>query len=95
MVKSTARTHEEYKSALVATGLWLGMGAGLDAYLIATHKERVITDVLRTKPGMVFMTVLCLHVANVLCPVDPFRIAAKAIGNKFPTHTLSDSPLNQ
>lgn len=90
------RTHDNtYRPALVATGLWLGVGAGLDAYLVATHKERVITDVLRTKPGMVFMTVLSLHVANILGKADPFRFAAAAINKKFPVRLLTDSALDQ
>lgn len=96
MAGSTARRRDPtYRPALVATGLWLGVGAGLDAYLVATHKERVITDVLRTKPGVVFMTVLSLHVANVLGKADPFRFAATAINKKFPTQTLTDFVLDQ
>lgn len=92
---STVQPRESYRHALVATGVWLGVGAGLDAYLVATHKDRVITDVLRTKPGMVFMTLLSLHVANVLGRVDPFRFAARAISNKFPVRILSDISPNQ
>lgn len=65
--------------ALVATGVWLGVGAALDAYLVASRKDRVITDVLRTKPGKVFLAVLCLHVANLLGRADPFSAVAAAI----------------
>ncbi len=65
--------------ALVATGVWLGIGAALDVYLVATNKSRLITDVLRTKPGKAFLIVLCLHVVDVLGRVDPFRAAAFAI----------------
>jgi hypothetical protein len=67
--------------ALIATGVWLGVGAGLDVYLV-THKKHVITDVLRTAPGTLFLAVLCLHVANVLGKADPFRAAAAALTKK-------------
>jgi hypothetical protein len=92
---STVRQRENYKLALAATGVWLGVGAGLDAYLVATHKECVITDILRTKPGMALMGVLCLHVVNWLGPADPFRAAAKALSTKFPVPTLTDIIPNQ
>lgn len=88
--------------ALVATGVWLAVGVALDVYLVATNKSRVITDVLRTKPGKVFLTVLCLHVANVLGRADPFSAVAHAIQTRkgmpvivpVPAFTpaLSDTP---
>lgn len=65
--------------ALVATGIWLGVGAALDAYLVATNKSHVITDVLRTVPGKAFLVVLGLHVADRLGRADPFRAAAYVI----------------
>lgn len=90
MIKFTARTDAAYVPALAATGVWLGVGAALDVYLVATHKERVITDVLRTKPGKTLLIVLCLHVVNTLGPADPFRFVAGIIANKFPRIELSD-----
>lgn len=95
MAGSTAKRSDAYRHALVATGIWLSVGAGLDAYLVATHKERVITDVLRTKPGMALMSILGLHVVNWLGPVDPFRFAAKMINSKFPISTLTDVLITQ
>lgn len=95
MAGSTVRIPDGYGPALVATGLWLGIGAGLDAYLVATHKERFITDVLRTKAGKLFMITLGLHVLNRLGPADPFRFAAKTIGNRFPVKALADITLDQ
>ncbi len=65
--------------ALVATGVWLAVGAALDVYLVSTNKSHVITDVLRTKPGKAFLIVLGLHVANILGKADPFSAAAYAI----------------
>lgn len=65
--------------ALVATGVWLAVGAALDAYLVATNKSHVITDVLRTAPGKAFLVVLGLHVADRLGRADPFRAAAYVI----------------
>jgi hypothetical protein len=95
VARSTVRQRENYRTALVATGIWLGVGAGLDAYLVATHKECVITDILRTKPGMAIVGTLFLHVLNCLGPVDPFRYAAKTIGNKFPVSILTDASPDQ
>ena len=68
-----------FTHALVATGIWLGVGAALDVYLLATKKSHLITHVLRTNPGKVFLAVLCLHVMDVLGPADPFRATASAI----------------
>ena len=68
--------------ALVATGVWLAVGAALDVYLVSTNKSHVITDVLRTRPGKVFLGVLCLHVANLLGKADPFSAAAYVIRTK-------------
>lgn len=68
--------------ALVATGVWLAVGAALDMYLVSTNKSHVITDVLRTKPGRAFLAVLCLHVANVLGKADPFSAVAYVVKTK-------------
>lgn len=68
--------------ALVATLVWLGMGAALDVYLVRSRRSHLITDVLRTKPGKLFLAVLCLHVANILGPADPFRAVAGVIHTK-------------
>lgn len=95
MAASTLRQSKNYGPALIATGVWLGVGAGLDAYLVATHKEHFITDILRTKPGMFFLTLLGLHVVDRLGPIDPFRFAAGAIANKFPLPILTDVSLDQ
>ncbi len=65
--------------AIVATGIWLAVGAALDMYLVSTKKSHVITDVLRTKPGRAFLVVLCLHVVNVLGRADPFSAVAYVI----------------
>lgn len=68
--------------ALVATGVWLGVGAALDVYLVTTNKSRYITHVLRTKPGKVFLALLCLHVVDILGKADPFRAAQYVIQAK-------------
>lgn len=78
----TELNEDNFLPAIVATGVWLGVGAALDVYLVASKKPRVITDVLRTKPGKVFLTMLCLHVMNALGPVDPFSAAARAIRSR-------------
>lgn len=70
---------DNYVPAIVATGVWLAVGAALDVYLVATNKSRLITDVLRTKPGKLFLTVLCLHVVNILGKADPFSAAARVV----------------
>lgn len=92
---------DNYIPAIIATGIWLGVGAALDIYLVATNKSRVITDVLRTKPGKAFLTLLCLHVVNILGRADPFRAAAFVIQTRkgvpvlvpvsASTHSLSDA----
>lgn len=70
---------DDYRPAVIATGVWLGVGAALDVYLVATNKSRLITDVLRTKPGRMFLVLLCLHVVNVLGRADPFSAAGRVI----------------
>lgn len=79
--------------ALVATGVWLTVGAALDVYLISTNKSHAITDVLRTAPGKMFLIVLSLHVANILGRADPFSAAARAVKTKrgLPVSSLSDA----
>lgn len=91
MSEFTAPTNDDtYLPAFVATGIWLAVGAVLDAYLVATHKKRLITDVLRTKPGIAFLAVLCLHVANRLGRIDPFRFVAAGVRSRFPDTQLAD-----
>lgn len=75
----------DLRPALVATGIWVSVGLALDAYLLVRGKDRpcgVMTDVLRTKPGKIGLAVLCLHVANRLGRVDPFRAAASLINGR-------------
>jgi hypothetical protein len=79
---STEPNEDNFLPAIVATGIWLGVGVALDVYLVVTNKSRLITDVLRTKFGKMFLTVLCLHVVNVLGRADPFRAAATVIQTK-------------
>lgn len=73
----------DIRPAMVATGIWLGVGVALDVYLIAKRKECLITDVLRTPPGKVFLAVLGLHVVNCLGKADPFRAAAYLINTRL------------
>ena len=73
MDKFTELNEDSITPAIVATGIWLTVGAVLDIYLVRMNKSYVITDVLRTKPGKIFLTMLCLHVVNVLGQADPFR----------------------
>lgn len=79
----------DYRSAIIATGLWIGVGLALDAYLVAKGKTYLITDVLRTKPGKVGLTVLGLHVVNCLGKADPFRAAAGLINWKVAAATAA------
>lgn len=72
----------DFRPALVATGIWVAVGLALDAYLVVKQKDRLITDVLRTKPGKVGLIVLGLHVANCLGKADPFRAAASLINSR-------------
>lgn len=65
--------------ALVATGIWMGVGAALDVYLVVKNKPYLITHVLRTKFGKFFLVVLFLHVMDVLGKADPFRVALNVI----------------
>lgn len=69
----------DYRSAVIATGVWVGIGLALDAYLVAKGKTYLMTDVLRTKPGKIGLAVLGLHVINCLGRADPFRAAAGVI----------------
>ena len=79
--------------ALVATGIWLAVGAALDVYLVATGKKYLITDVLRTKVGKLFLAILGLHVVDVLGRADPFSATAKVIRTRRGTVVLV--PVNQ
>lgn len=69
----------DFRPALVATGTWIALGLAFDAYLIARRKNRLISDVLRTKPGKVFLVVFILHIVNCLGKVDPFSYAGSKI----------------
>lgn len=98
MDEYTEPNESNFLPALVATGVWLSVGAALDVYLVATNKSHLISDVLRTKPGKVFMIVLSLHVMNVLGRADPFSATARAIQTRGGVtssalaRSLSDSP---
>lgn len=78
----------DFRPALVATGIWVAVGLALDAYLLVTRKDRLITDVLRTKPGRAAMIVLGLHVANCLGRADPFSACASAINRRLPARVV-------
>jgi hypothetical protein len=77
----------DLKPAIIATCVWLTVGAALDAGLVH-ERRRPITHVLRTPPGVAFLAVLCLHVADLLGPVDPFRVAARLIPKRHSIHNL-------
>lgn len=79
----------DYRSAIIATGVWVGIGLALDAYLVAKGKKYLMTDVLRTKPGKIGLAVLGLHVVNCLGRVDPFRAAAGVINWKVAAATAA------
>lgn len=68
-----------YRPAVVATGAWVGIGFALDAYLLVKRKDRLISDVLRTKPGRAFLIVFVLHIVNVLGRADPFSAAGSMV----------------
>lgn len=70
---------DDLAPALIATGVWLGVGAALDVGLVATGR-RPMTHFLRTPTGVAFLVVLNLHVADRLGPLDPFRWAGRGIG---------------
>jgi hypothetical protein len=86
-----------YRPAVVATGAWIGIGLALDAYLLVKRKDRLISDVLRTKPGRAFLVVFVLHIVNVLGRVDPFSAAASVINGRLAkvAPALSDVLLDQ
>ena len=59
--------------------VWWGTVAavlGADVVLIRTGRAPV-TDVLRTRPGRLFLGVLAGHVLAVLGPADPFLALGK------------------
>lgn len=62
----------------------------LDVLLMVKRKTYLITDVLRTKPGMTFMAILMLHVVNLLGKADPFRAAAGGINKRWLRIELQD-----
>lgn len=72
-----------YRDAVIATGAWIGVGLALDAYLLIKRKDCLISDVIRTKPGKVFLIVFVLHIVNVLGRVDPFRAAASIVNGRI------------
>jgi hypothetical protein len=75
---------DDLTPALVAAAAWLTFGAALDVVLV--HEgHRPITHALRTPAGSAFLAVLCLHVADVLGPLDPFRRAAGCIPRRSRT----------
>jgi hypothetical protein len=75
---------DDLTPALVAAGAWLAFGAALDVVLV--HEgHRPITHALRTPAGSAFLAVLCLHVADVLGPLDPFRRVAGCIPRRSRT----------
>lgn len=74
---------DTYLHAAVATGIWISIGLLLDAYLIATRRERLISDVLRTRPGKTVLAVFCLHVADRLGRADPFRFAGTIVAARM------------
>lgn len=73
----------DYRPAAYATGAWIGIGLALDAYLLVKRKDRLISDVLRTKPGRAFLIVFCLHIVNALGPIDPFSAGASVINKRL------------
>lgn len=48
------------------------------------HEQRLVTDVLRTRPVTVGLLVLTAHVLDVLGPFDPFRAVARLIPRSAP-----------
>ena len=68
----------DLKPAIIATVAWLTVGAVLDVKLVH-DRHRPITHALRTRPGVAFLALLCLHVADLLGPFDPFRVVARAV----------------
>jgi hypothetical protein len=42
-------------------------------------RQRPITHVLRTPGGIAFLVVLNLHVAEMLGPLDPFRVVGRLV----------------
>lgn len=83
----------DYRPAIAATGLWIALGLALDAWLLAKRKDRLISDVLRTKPGRVFLVVFLLHIVNVLGKADPFSFAGSRITARLDraTQALTDA----
>jgi hypothetical protein len=82
---------DDLTPALVAAAAWLSFGAALDVVLV--HEgHRPITHALRTPAGSAFLAVLCLHVADVLGPLDPFRRVAGLIPKRgsdpIPDHVI-------
>jgi hypothetical protein len=72
-----------YLHAAVATGIWLSTGLLLDAYLIATRRERLISDVFRTRLGKTVLAVFCLHVIDRLGRADPFKLAGAMVAARL------------
>lgn len=73
----------DYRPAVIATSAWVGIGLALDAYLLVKRKDRLISDVLRTKPGKAFLIVFVLHIVNGLGKADPFSAAASVINTRL------------
>lgn len=72
-----------YRPAVVATSAWVGIGLALDAYLLVKRKDRLISDVLRTKPGKAFLIMFILHIMNGLGRADPFSAAASMLNGRL------------
>lgn len=66
------------RAAYLVTAAWLLAGATADVALIRSDRNP-ITHVLRTPPGIAFLLVFNLHVADVLGRFDPFRLAGRWI----------------
>lgn len=47
--------------------------------LLYHQRQRLVTDVLRTRLGLAGLTVLTAHALDVLGPLDPFRALGRLI----------------
>lgn len=74
-----ASADEDYTPAIIATLVWLGVGVALDVYLIWTRRQRLISDVFRTKLGKMVLALFCIHIIDKFGRVDPFHIAGARI----------------
>lgn len=69
-------------AAWVVTTIWMIIGIVFDVGLLR-KKVRLMSDVFRTKTGLVILTVFYLHILDKLGRLDPFKAAGNALTRRY------------